>query len=148
VETALLEAQSPESEFGRAQTRYVAARTTVEDFRKRYGDDRDGLKFDPQYGAAVEALSDAKREQDRIRTDLLAKNQEWQAASQELRDVAAERREKQQAGVGSLGMMSASRNLRNAEEIAAAARQVIAVGEARLRQMGEKVSPERTTGVR
>jgi hypothetical protein len=53
--------------------------------------------------------------------------------------LQAEHREEQDAAGGASGMMSAARNLRNAAEVAAAARQVIAVGEARLRQLGEKV---------
>lgn len=141
LETTILKAQSPDSEFGREEARLAAVRNAVEEFRTRYGDDRDGLDADSDYREAIEALTAAKREHARSRAAVLAENEDWQNATEELRKLRAGHREEQRAGGGSLDMVSTTRSLRSAQEIAAAARQVIAVGEARLRQMGEKVPP-------
>lgn len=137
LEAKILGTQSRESEFGRAQAKLANTRSTTDAFRARYGDDRNGLNSDADYLAAADAYAAAKREFDRTRAATLAENKDWQAASQELRDLLAEHREEMKSGSGSFGMMPTSRNLRNAEDVAAAARQVIAEGEARLRQLGE-----------
>jgi hypothetical protein len=139
LEEEILEGQSPESEFGRAQARLAVARRVAEEIRAPYRGNWAGLNTDGNYLAGVEELRAAKREYDRTRAALLSKNPDWQYASQELREMLAQHREERKGGGGSLSMMTASRNLRSAQEIAAAARQVIATGEARLRQLGEKV---------
>ena len=145
LEEEILADQAPESEFGRAQARLAAARDAADKLRTRYGADRSGLQDDPNYLAVSETLREAKREFDRVRAAVLAKDADWQDATKKLRDLVAEHREEQKAGGGALGMMPAARSLRSAQEIAAAARQVIALGEARLRQLGEKVAPSTAT---
>jgi chromosome segregation ATPase len=137
LEEKILAAQPSDSALGRAKAQLDNARAKLDDLRDR----RSGktINSDPEYRAAVEAVTAARREYNEQGAIVLEKVQEWQDASENLRKMASEHR-KEQAGAGSaLGAMGASRNLRNAQEIAAAARQVIAVGEARLRQMGEKV---------
>ena len=138
IEEKILAAQPSDSALGRAKAQLDDARAKLDDLRDRRGGGKT-INSDPEYRAAVEAVTAVRREYNEQRAIVLEKNQEWQDASESLRKMASEHR-KEQAGAGSaLGAMGANRSLRNAQEIAAAARQVIAVGEARLRQMGEKV---------
>jgi hypothetical protein len=147
TEEKVLADQSAESEFGRVKAQLAAARAKVEEFRAQYGNDWGGLKADAGYCEALESLIAAKREYDPVRAAVLAADQDWQEASQKHRKIRAEHEEEQRGAGGSLNAMTAGRNLRNAAAIAAEARQVIAVGEMRLRQLGAKVPASASTAM-
>jgi len=158
----LLDAVEPDSELGRAEKAVEKAHEALDHERHRIVTlpghdgkltaadqeadrqalseaDRNALRGDAQYQQAMRELGTMKQQHSRLRADYLKQDSEWVAAEKAHRD--AKRGEAQAAKQVSTAIKKAAparRQLRSAEQVAAAARAAIAQGEARLRQLGVK----------
>ena len=84
---------------------------------------------------AKDLLTIAKREYDAAKAELFKQDPDWVAAKEELRDANAKEAEAKEDATGSVGTIGASRDARQAAQMAAAARSVISRGEAKIRSL-------------
>jgi chromosome segregation ATPase len=160
VEAEILAEQGPHSEFARAQTALEETQRALH--RQLHGsvalpDDaqlpseparladslklteaqRQALQNDAGYQQAYQGLKEAARNLERVRQALLQQDADWIAARQDCRDAEQRAREsEQQAGTAGLGSLGSKLTARNAQQVAAAARTIIAQGESQLRGLG------------
>lgn len=162
IESKLLADQGPESPLGKAQSAVDEAYLAVDrelhravslpehgdkltvadrsaDASLLSADDKEALQSDAQFQAARDKLAAAKRSVTQARQDLLTNSPEWTAATKALTEAHEKETDlKQDANPEAARVVSKKRDLRTAEEVAAAARMTIARGEAMLRNLGVK----------
>lgn len=160
IEHRILEAQSDDSEFGRALTAFEDARRAMDiemhrvlkwpapaaDEReaerlKELGtlttEQRAALKADAKYQKRVEELTDASESLSRIRNRLFSGNPEWKRIHDDDVTAAKEKIEAERSRGGAANdRLEADRSLRSSAEIAASLQQTITQLEARLRSLG------------
>lgn len=164
IEAEILAEQQPDSDLGRAQAVVAQAKDDVHreihrvlrlpNVHEKPGDaarltdlanlspvQRKLLENDNGYRSAQDRMREAGRNADQVRQKLLQADSNWVAASQDLAEAKKRSRdESQQAKTAGLSSLGDRRDLRSAQNVAAAARAIIAQGEARLRQLGAKSS--------
>lgn len=162
IESSILSDQGPESPSGKAQAAVDEAQQALDrqlhrlvslpehaaeltaadrsaDARLLSASDRGTVRNDAQYQSALGRLTSAKRDFAQIRDDLLKRTPEWIAASKAVAEAhQKESKLKQDGNTGAIRSMPAKRNLRTAQDVAAAARATVVQGEAMLRQLGVK----------
>ena len=95
------------------------------------------LEKDPSYQVAQRDMQTAAAQVTRLRRELFLADKQWVDARQELTDADKSSREgTRQATTTGMNMFGGQQKLRSNRQVAAAARSVIAQGEARLRQLG------------
>ena len=134
IESRVLKAQGTDSDYGKAQKRLEEARDEV---AKGHNEPR--VESDPDHLIAEQTIQSARRDIERAKAAALANDSEWKATSQQLRELVAKNAKVGQSNGGAMGRMSAAHELRDAQEIAANARAVIARGESQLRQLGATI---------
>jgi DNA repair exonuclease SbcCD ATPase subunit len=162
IENDLIEAEGDDSEIARAKAAWEAAAkqynellfgrseaqpadsegasTAASSAESPSASTASGAPTDDVIAAAKQKLLDAKREYERLKTALREKDPQWVSDMETLREERKNRAEAAAKAGPNLSMLRSSRDLRSAKSIAAAARAVIAQGEARLRQLGVRPS--------
>lgn len=164
IESRILYAQGPESPLSKAQAAIDEAQQALDlelhrlvslpehagkptsadrsaDSRLLSAGDKETLRNDAEYQSALRRLESAKRGFAQIREDWFKQDPDWVAASKAVAEAdQKERKSKQEGKTGAMGSVPAKRNLRTAQDVAAAARATIAQGEAMLRQLGVRPS--------
>jgi chromosome segregation ATPase len=162
IEEKLLDSVTPDSELGRAEGAVEKAQEALDHERHRIVTlpehdgkltaadeetdrqslseaDRNALRGDAEYQQALRELGAAKQQHARLRADFFKQDSEWVEAEKAHREAEREKAQvKQKASTAIRKAAPARSQLRNAEQVAAAARAAIAQGEARLRQLGVK----------
>lgn len=160
LESEIMLAQSPGSEFAKASVAADDAKRTVHTTihnvlnlpvdQDQPGIDsvqahlkaldesqRETLEGDVRYKNAERILKDANRNLAQVRHAIFEADKDWVAAHQELTDASHQRREdekdRRRAGAAMAGK---KHELQNMSNVAANARSIIAIGEYRLQQLG------------
>jgi chromosome segregation ATPase len=135
IETDLIDSQEPDSKVGKAKAKLEEARAAYE--KARAG----GVSpNNPDYVTAKDALNAAKQEFDKAKAELFESDDDWVAAKETLREEQADRAEAKKQSDSARGSAGSLKEMRNASQVAAAARAIISQGEAKLRALGVKNS--------
>ena len=169
IEAEILAEQQPDSDLVRAQAILAEAKDDMHDAMHRLirlpdVDEKPGdaarltdlanlspvqrklLENDNDYQAAQDQMREAGRNVDQVRQKLLRAESNWVAARQDLAEARRRSRdESQQAKTAGLSSLGDRQDLRKAQDVATAARTIIAKGEALLRQLEEKSSSSNAT---
>ena len=168
IEHRILEAQSDDSDLGRALTKFEEARHAVDAEMHRIlkwpapaadekeaqrlkelgtltPEQRASLKADARYASRLSDLTEASESLDRIRDKLFNADAEWKRIHDE--DVAASKdmvEAEHSRGGAANDRLEADRSLRSSTEIAASLQQTITQLEARLRSLGASSNAQKS----
>lgn len=108
---------------------------------------RQALDSDVNYLVAQQDLKDAAARVEKLRRQLFQANADWIAAERDLSEAHTRAREgTEQAKTAGLSSLDDRQDLSRAQNVAAAARALVAQGEARLRQLGAKPAASSGSG--
>lgn len=160
IEAEIVQAQTPTSEFAKANAAVDDARKAVHEtmhevlklpvesdqsgidggraeLQKLSDSQRDTLMADARYKEADQTLRDAIRTVGQLRLQLFQDDKDWTAAHQDLTDAHQKQRdEEKERRVNGTAVTGKKHELQNMATVAANARSIIAMGEFRLRQLG------------
>ncbi len=169
IEAEILAEQSSDSEFSRAKTAFDESEQEthrvihhlldlpdaigssespagLSDIVKLSAEQRNTLDSDARYQSAQQKLSSAGSRLRDLRNKLFAADSQWIVAQREWFDARnRSRKETDKARSVGYGSRKGKQQLTNAQRIAAESQRVIALGEARLRQLGASRSPSKTS---
>jgi chromosome segregation ATPase len=133
IEADLVDSQEPDSKVGQAKAKLEEARAAYEKARAGVVSPNN-----PDYEKAKNDLNAAKREFDKAKAELFEKDEDWVAAKETLREEQADKADAKKQSDTARGSAGSAKEMRNASQVAAAARAIIAQGEAKLRALGVK----------
>ena len=164
IEEELVSSQPADSEVGRARDAYAKAKEDVDNNLRRIlespgyqarlkliADSSDAGKYkvlirkdtldnDQEYQTSLHTLEDARKRFNQLKTELFAKDSDWQATTKALSESEATEKEARKLRGGKGVSPGKTRQMRNSQQVAAAARATIAQAEAKLRALG--VNPD------
>lgn len=152
IEADIIEEQGPDSKIGKARAALDQVREHLEQVRESAREslaDSTGsasvsavalkatLDASDEHEQALRDLREAKQNFDQVRREVVEKNPKWVEASEAHKQAHRDSSNAEQnIQSGSRKAVPARRDLRTAQNVAAAARATIAAGEAKLRQLG------------